>query len=58
MAKQEKFSFVSIRSVRNGWEIYTGSFGSEMRNNDQTYVFETWETLQTWLRSNLQENEA
>lgn len=57
MAKQEKHQFLSVRSVKNGWEIYTGSFASDMRSNENTYVFETWETLQTWLRANLADNE-
>ena len=56
LAKEEKFQFVSVRAVSNGWEIYTGDM-SQMRAMDNTYVFETWDSMHLWLKERLQNNE-
>lgn len=60
MATKEKYGFLKIRSVDNGWEVYPASSytGSNDHFTSACYVFETWESLSVWLREHTEDNTA
>lgn len=53
----EKYSYATIRTVKNGWEVDVGQRMSDVRCLNDVYVFETWANLAAWLKANLQNNE-
>lgn len=55
---KEKYSFVRIRAVDNGWEVFPSLNFSPGTDHftSECYVFEKWNTLMEWLADNIENN--